>query len=293
MPVWWSRFINRQDRETLEPSECFATPFRRSEEAKMVRADGTHPMTAMFGNRQRVFRTLLLVCGFAIFCSSSAQAQFNQYTRAPIRDPDRLIRKYVWSYKELRERQVVMQKLDYSCGAATLATIARYYWGDDVDEATFLSLIPRLNLTEEQIRDRIEKGLTLTDLRDMANLAGYQSSMGKVQFRELIEAKVPVIVGVVVNKHDHFVVYRGTDGYYVYLADPIRGNIRTEVDVFLRQWQENAILVIAKPNAKVKEVNPMGVRETEIFRGILNDQTVHRNWTMNQWLVPNPVRVSP
>lgn len=229
----------------------------------------------------------LLFCGFAC-CATTAHAQFNPYTRAPIRTPDRLARKYVWSYKELRERQVVMQKLDYSCGAATLATIARYYWGDDVGEETFLALVPRLNLSAEQIRDRVENGLTLTDLRDLANLGGYQSSMGKVQFHELAEAKVPVIVGVTVRKHEHFVVFRGTDGYYAYLADPIRGNVRTEIDVFLREWQKNAILVIAKPNAAVKEVNPMGIRFPEVFRGLLNDQTVHRNWTMST-VPPNPV----
>jgi len=223
--------------------------------------------------------------------AAPALAQFNQYTRAPIRDPDRLIRKYVWSYKELRERQIVMQKLDYSCGAASLATIARYYWGDNVTEETFLYLIPRLKLTPEQGKDRIENGLTLTDLRDIANFAGYQSSMGKVKFSELAEAKVPVIVGITVRKHDHFAVFRGTDGYYVYLADPIRGNIRVEVDDFLEQWQKNAILVIAKPNTKVKEPNPMGIRFTEVFRGLLNDQTVNRNWTMST--VPNPVRIAP
>lgn len=234
--------------------------------------------------------SLLVLCVVTAL-SESAVAQFNQYTRAPIRDPHNLTRKYVWSYKELRERQVVMQKLDYSCGAATLATVARYYWGDNVGEETFLALIPRLKLTEAEIKDRVENGLTLTDLRDLANLAGYQSSMGKVKFQELAEAKVPVIVGVTVRKHDHFVVFRGTDGYYAYLADPIRGNIRTEVDEFLQQWQKNAILVIAKPNAKVKDVNPLGIRFTEIFRGLLNDQTVNRNWTMST--VPNPLPNGP
>ncbi len=233
----------------------------------------------------------VVFAGLMSLWSAPALAQFNQYTRAPIRDPERLIRKYVWSYKELRERQIIMQQLDYSCGAATLATIARYYWGDNVNEETFLSLIPRLKLTPEEIRDRVENGLTLTDLRDMANLAGYQSSMGKVKFSELAEAKVPVIVGITVSKHDHFAVFRGTDGYYVYLADPIRGNIRTEIDDFLEQWQKNAILVIAKPNTKVKEPNPMGIRFTEVFRGLLNDQTVNRNWTMIN--VPNPVRIAP
>jgi predicted double-glycine peptidase len=213
------------------------------------------------------------------------------YDRAPIRDPERIMREYVWSYKELRERNIVMQRLDYSCGAAALATVFRYYWGANVNETTFLLLMHKLKLTPEQIRDRIENGLTLTDLRDIANLAGYQSSMGKVSFEELAKAKVPVIVGITVRKHDHFAVFRGTDGYYAYLADPIRGNIRVTVTEFERQWQKNAILVVAKPGAKVKDPNPLGVTFPEVFRGVLNDQTVHRNQTMIP--VPNPVRTGP
>jgi uncharacterized protein len=241
-------------------------------------------------------RRLLWLCTavplvLAMVLAPNAQGQFNVDERAPIRDPNRYMREYVWSFKELRERQIVMQKLDYSCGAAALATVFRYYWGADVGEENFLRMIPKLNLTIEEIKDRVENGLTLTDLRDMANLAGYQSSMGKVKFEELAEAKVPVIVGITIRKHDHFAVYRGTDGYYVYLADPIRGNIRLPICDFEKQWQKNAILVVAKPGAKVKDPNPMGLQFSEIFRGVLNDQTVHRNQTMLP--VPNPVRLAP
>ena len=75
------------------------------------------------------------------------------------------------------------------------------------------------------MKDRIENGLTLTDLRNMANLAGYQATMAKVKFEELAQGKVPVIVGITLRKHEHFVVFRGADDRYVYLADPIRGNV--------------------------------------------------------------------
>ena len=141
-------------------------------------------------------------------------------------------------------------------------------------EETFLSLIPRLKLTPEQIKDRIENGLTLTDLRDMANLAGYQSSMGKVQFQELAEAKVPVIVGITVRKHDHFVVFAAPTATTCTWPTRSGATSARRSTTFVEQWQKNAILVIAKPNAKVKEVNPLGIRFTEVFRGLLNDQTV-------------------
>jgi hypothetical protein len=246
----------------------------------------------VFNAQRRAMRCGMLALGFVLILASESTAQsVNWWERAPIRTPDRLVREYVWSFKELRERNIVMQKLDYSCGAAALATIFRYYWGADVGEETFLRLMPKLKLTPEEIKDRVENGLTLTDLRDMANLAGYQSSMGKVKYSELAEAKVPVIVGITIRKHDHFAVFKGTDGYYAYLADPIRGNIRLPICDFQKQWQKNAILVVAKPGAKVKDHNPLGVTFPEIFRGVLNDQVVQQNYTRIP--VPNPVRAAP
>jgi predicted double-glycine peptidase len=247
-------------------------------------------MATLLRSRRRRLWCLIL----AVVCPCAFPSELladNHHGRAPIRDPERIFFEYVWSFKELRERQIVMQELDYSCGAAVLATVIRYYWGDAATEAKILDLIPRLKLTEAQMKDRIENGLTLTDLRDLANLAGYQASMGKVQFHELRESKVPVVVGITVNEHDHFVVFRGTDGQYAYIADPIRGNIRVTVAQFQKQWQKNAILVLAKPGAKVKDVNPMGIRSSEFVRGALNAQTVRRNYFPTP--IPWPVRAEP
>ena len=52
--------------------------------------------------------------------------------RAPLRDPDHIFSERVWSWQELKRRNVVMQKYDYSCGAAALATVLQYYWNDSV-----------------------------------------------------------------------------------------------------------------------------------------------------------------
>jgi uncharacterized protein len=224
-------------------------------------------------------RRLLL----AVACAAALVPMVWGQDRAPVRDPQRIVRYYPWSYKELRERQVVMQKLDYSCGAAVLATVARYYWGDNVDENTFLELLSKLTLSEEELKDRIANGLTLTDLRNLANKAGYDATMGRLDFNQLTQAKVPLIVGITVNKenpkfkHDHFVVYRGFDGWFVYIADPIRGNIRVTGPMFIDQWQRNAVLVIVKPATEVKERNPIAIRWDEVDRGWLNDQAVRRN----------------
>jgi len=225
-------------------------------------------------------RPTILSLLIALCCMGAARAR---EPRAPFRTADRLVRDYAWSYKELQERQVVMQKRDYSCGAAALATVIRYYWGDPVTEEQFLVLLTKL-LTPAEMKDRIENGLGLTDLRNLANKAGYQASMGKVTYEELTKAKIPVVVGLIVNGHEHFAVFRGAAAGWVYLADPLRGNQRTSIGQFQKQWQKNAILVVVKRGVKPKDVNPMSPHCDEINRGWLNNQLVRQNA-----LTPKPV----
>ena len=192
---------------------------------------------------------------------------------APVRDSDRTFSRKVRNYRELKRQNIVMQKRDYSCGAAALATVARYYWGDNVDEDFFLTIVDLL-LTEEEAKDRVENGLAMTDLRRAAVKAGYKAVVGKVSFEKLTESKVPLVVGITVDGHDHFVVYCGTDGIYVYLADPLRGNMRVRSHKFIKQWQKNAILAIAKPGVKVKEYSRLSITGEELFLGKINDQVI-------------------
>ncbi len=190
-------------------------------------------------------------------------------SRAPVRDETRLLRRYTKSWMEIRNQNVVLQQRDYSCGAAALATLIKYHWGDEITETQLLQDVLRM-LTVEEMKDRIENGLSLTDLRKLAVRAGYQASIGKLTFEKLRDAKVPLVVGIVVNEFDHFVVYRGTDGYYVYLADPARGNVRTPIPQFLEQWQKNAVLVVVKPNVDPVQDSPLKVQPLEIFQGETN-----------------------
>jgi hypothetical protein len=222
-------------------------------------------------------RSKLLLLAMAIASFSAAEAfsagGSEPTAGAPIRNPEHQFARKVRSWQNIKQQNIVMQRRDYSCGAAALATIAKYYWGDNLSEDYFLDLLDKI-LTPEEATDRIENGLAMADLRKAAVKAGYQAAAGRLTFDGLSESKVPLIVGITIDGHDHFVVYRGTDWKYVYVADPIRGNIRILVPVFVDQWQENAVLVIHKPGQKVKEFSPLSVRWDEIQLGELNDQLI-------------------
>lgn len=208
---------------------------------------------------------------------------------APVRDHQRLIQRHVKSWRELRRENVVVQKRDYSCGAAALATLVRYYWGDEVTEEMVLRELDKM-LTREEALDRIKNGLTLTDLRRVAVRAGYQATMGKLKYEKLSESRVPLIIGITVRDYDHFVVYRGSDDRYVYLADPIRGNVRTPIWEFVEQWQKNAVLAVAKPNSKLKDVTPLTVSQSEMALGDLNAPFIRKNFMPPRAPFPKPVR---
>ena len=192
---------------------------------------------------------------------------------APIRDGRHQFQLKVPNYVTLRQRNIVMQQRDFSCGAACLATICRYYWGDDVTEEMVLEPLDLL-LTAAETEDRIKNGLAMSDLRRAAVKMGYQSVVGTTTFAKLGEMKVPAIVGIQPSGHKHFVVLKGTFGDWVYLADPIRGNIRMPNWEFVKQWQKNAILVVYKPGEKVKKYSALSLTEADINLSDLSDQII-------------------
>jgi hypothetical protein len=212
----------------------------------------------------------VMLAGWA---AAGLEAACGQECSAPVRDAQRIVRPSVVSWYDLQRAHVVMQRRDYSCGAAALATLITYYWGDPVSEEYFLQEIARL-LTPEELQERVANGLALTDLRRAAVEAGYEATMGTLSFDQLADSRAPVIVGIITHNLPHFVVYRGTDGEYVYLADPARGNVRVLVCEFVNQWQQNAILVVAKPDTPVPQYSPLSVTCPEIRLGELNWQHV-------------------
>jgi uncharacterized protein len=196
----------------------------------------------------------------------------------PIRDASNQTEIVVHNYEWLKQQHIVMQKRDFTCGAAAVATIARFYWGDNVDEDLFLRALDTI-LTDEEIADRIKNGLAMSDLRRAAVIAGYEAVVGKLSFDKLAESKVPLVVGIKPGGHKHFVVYRGTDWEWVYVADPIRGNLRMPVREFVDQWQEKAVLVIGKPGAKVKDRSPLSLTPADLNLGDMTDEVIRTQAT--------------
>src|SRR5262245_51225052 len=83
---------------------------------------------------------LLLLWITASRPAATVRAESENHELGAVRTPDRQMQVPVRNWQALRNANVVMQQKDYSCGAATLATIVRYFWGDNVSEDDFLKV---------------------------------------------------------------------------------------------------------------------------------------------------------
>lgn len=131
----------------------------------------------------------------------------------------------VKSLLEMRHNNVIVQKWDLSCGAAALATILTYEYGDPVSEKDLAkALMSRKEYIENPEFVKIRQGFSLLDLKRYVDGRGYQGiGFGKLTFADLIE-KAPIMVPVNFLGYNHFVVFLGLMEDRVLLADPGWGN---------------------------------------------------------------------
>ncbi len=149
--------------------------------------------------------------------------------------------------KELRDQYVIKQQLDYSCGAAALATLMVHYYGENTSEKEILKLLnTRLEtMTKKEQARKKRIGFSLLDLKIVAQQRGYRAAGFKLTIDQLPQLLAPVIVHVQPFGYYHFAVLRGVAGDRVYLADPARGNLRMSIERFLDEW-EGVVFVLGK-----------------------------------------------
>jgi len=126
---------------------------------------------------------------------------------------------------EIRERNVVVQKFDLSCGAAALATLLNYQFGEHVTEQEVTAgLIRRQEYIEHPELVRVRQGFSLLDMKRYAGTRGYAGvGYGNLEMSDLINL-APIIVAVSPFGYNHFVIFKGMIDDQVFLADPAYGN---------------------------------------------------------------------
>lgn len=131
----------------------------------------------------------------------------------------------VRSWAALRDQGIVKQAHDFSCGAASVATILRYHYGRDVTELQVLHAMRRER--ERASFDDMQAAMPAFGFRAVGYAASYE---------QLTRLRIPVIVYLRHRRDSHFAVLRGAGTDVVVLADPSQGNVTMSRSQFMEMW---------------------------------------------------------
>jgi predicted double-glycine peptidase len=161
------------------------------------------------------------------------------------------------SMRDLRDANVIKQRFDYSCGAAALATILRYGFGDKVSERQVLEQLFGL-LSREELQETLRQGFSLLHLQRVAQARGYRAEGFRLEPQFLSGLSGPVIVYIQPRGYRHFAVLRGIRDDRVFLADPSLGNIRMPIYQFLESWLDDSgtgVIFVVEPTSGLPDGN--------------------------------------
>ena len=155
------------------------------------------------------------------------------------------------SLKAARDQNVVKQRFDFSCGAAALATLLRYGFGDRVGERDVLRQVFE-SLSNDERATVQRSGFSLLHLQRVAQQRGYNAEGFRLTPDTLGMLAGPVLVFIEPRGYKHFAVLRGVRNGRVQLADPSRGNIRVPLYTFLHDWLQDdgrGIIFVVEPKS--------------------------------------------
>lgn len=187
--------------------------------------------------------------------------------------------KRVTSLRELRARHVVFQEYDFSCGAATIATLLTYYFGEPATEREIIEGIAQRADMQKVLQRR---AFSLLDMKRFAEARGYRAVGYRMDFEFLVGLGQPVILPVVIRGYDHFVIFKGVVGDRVFIADPAFGNYTMRVGRFMSIWRNGIGFVLERTRptgpmtredrerqARFMVGRPLGALATQVSRPVV------------------------
>ena len=147
---------------------------------------------------------------------------YNQYA-------DYAVNTKFMTWKDQRDEGIVKQQFDYTCGAASVATILTYFYNHPIAEADVLT-----KLEDEEL-------YSFDDLSQVVATLGFKAIGLSLSFSDLKKLKIPTVAHLHYRGQDHFTVIRGiNDDGTVRLADSAFGNRRMREAEFKKYWEQDA-----------------------------------------------------
>ncbi len=151
----------------------------------------------------------------------------------------------VKSLVDMRFKKIVRQQYDLSCGAAAMATLLQYFYGDDTDEQAIIE-----GIFEFGDKQQIEKfGFSMLELKQFGERAGYVTQGYKINdVNALTSLEIPVLTLTNTRGYNHFVVIKGIKDGQVFIADPAYGNRSESLETFEDGWNNVILAVLSSTN---------------------------------------------
>lgn len=142
--------------------------------------------------------------------------------------------------RDLRYRDLLQQRYDFSCGSAALASLLHYGYGMDVSEP---ELIKKMMVGVDP-NEVVRNGFSMLDMKRYVESVGLRAHGFRIEADALYRLQMPVIALLDLKGYRHFVVVKGAAGGRVFVADPALGHrVMLEGD-FVRGWNGIVLAVV-------------------------------------------------
>ncbi len=131
----------------------------------------------------------------------------------------------ITTWKNQRDAGITKQDKDFSCGAASLATLLNSFYGQTVTEEALL-----------QAMNKTDARASFEDMQKALPQFGFKAQGLALSYSQLSQLTRPVVVYVKFRNNAHFSVLRGINADTVWLADPSLGNRSYSREQFLAMW---------------------------------------------------------
>ncbi|WOE33267.1 MULTISPECIES: C39 family peptidase [unclassified Acinetobacter] len=132
----------------------------------------------------------------------------------------------VKSWKKIRDQNIIKQDLDFSCGAASIATLLNGYYNQKITEQEVL-----------KIMDKGDLMASFDDMQRALDQLGFHAKGYAISLEILQTLKLPVIAYIKHRKNDHFTVISGINKNFIRISDPALGQKILSYSQFTKMWQ--------------------------------------------------------
>lgn len=149
-------------------------------------------------------------------------------------------RKAVSSLRDLRYRELMPQRFDFSCGSAALASLLQYGYGIQSNEPELIKAM----LVGADPKEVVKNGFSMLDMKRYVEGLGMRAHGFRIAPDALYRLQMPVIALLELKGYRHFVLVKGAAAGRVFVADPALGHrVMPERD-FVQGWNGIVLAVV-------------------------------------------------